>query len=55
MSKKTFCGGHFEILAAIIKIKRSIGVLSDSMGFHDPENRDIDFRIVLLRVSHTKL
>ena len=44
-----------SFLAAIIKIKRSTGVLSDSMGFFDPENMGKDLRIVLLRVSHTKL
>ena len=44
-----------RFLAAIIKIKRSTGGQSDSIGFLDPENMGIDISIVLLGASITKL
>ena len=44
-----------RFLAAIIKIQRSTGVQSDSIGFLDPENMGIDIRIVLLGAAITKL
>ena len=44
-----------RFLATIIKIKRSTGVQSDSIGFLDPENMGIDIRIVLLGAAITKL
>ena len=44
-----------SFLAAILEIKRSSAVLSDSVGFLDPENMGIDIRIALLGASITKL
>ena len=44
-----------SFLAAILEMKRSSAVESDSVGFLDPENMGIDIRIALLGASITKL
>ena len=44
-----------RFLAAIIKVKWSNWVLSDSVGYLDPENMGIDIRIAMLGASLTKL
>ncbi len=43
-----------RLLAAILDIKRPSVVLSDSIGFLDPENMGIDIRIALLGASLRK-
>ena len=40
-------GGNCEFLAAILEIKGSFGVLSDSTGYLDPEKMSIETRIAL--------
>ena len=50
-----FLVDFLSFLAAILEMKRSSTVESDSVGFLDPENMGIDIRIALLGASITKL